>query len=237
MSDNGRDNERRPGACSPHTPDQAGPDWRPRHHDRTPHLRQRSRMTVSRRLRFEILRRDGHTCRYCGGSAPDVALTVDHVKPAALGGSDDPTNLVTACTQCNSGKASVAPDSPLVVDVADDALRWAKAISLASEAMLAEHQHNQMILEFFDDVWSEWRYGPADGRIEIPRPNDWRESVLRFVSLGLNLDIVCDMVRVAMGKDKVKATETWTYFCGCCWRQIDKLQEMAKGLVGTEGAA
>ncbi|MEJ7724319.1 MAG: hypothetical protein WKF64_08445 [Ilumatobacteraceae bacterium] len=34
---------------------------------------------ISRRLRFEILRRDGHTCRYCGARAPDVPLTVDHV--------------------------------------------------------------------------------------------------------------------------------------------------------------
>jgi 5-methylcytosine-specific restriction endonuclease McrA len=32
---------------------------------------------IPRRLRFEILRRDGHTCRYCGAQAPDVPLTVD----------------------------------------------------------------------------------------------------------------------------------------------------------------
>jgi 5-methylcytosine-specific restriction endonuclease McrA len=29
---------------------------------------------VSRRLRLEVLRRDGHTCRYCGAQAPDVKL-------------------------------------------------------------------------------------------------------------------------------------------------------------------
>lgn len=58
-------------------------------------------MTVSKRIRFEVLRRDNYTCRYCGGSAPDVKLTVDHVMPVALG---DPTNLVTACKDCNAGK-------------------------------------------------------------------------------------------------------------------------------------
>lgn len=35
-------------------------------------------MPVSKRLRYEVLRRDSHTCRYCGGAAPDVKLTVDH---------------------------------------------------------------------------------------------------------------------------------------------------------------
>lgn len=188
-------------------------------------------MPVSRRLRFEILRRDGHTCRYCGGAAPDVALTVDHVKPTALGGGDDPSNLVTACSQCNSGKASVAPGSPLVADVAEDALRWAKAIDLASAAMMAERTMNESIIEIFDDNWTDWKWGPKDDRRYIPRPGDWRESVLRFVSLGLDIDIVCDMVRVAMSKDKVRPEETWQYFCGCCWRQIDKLQEMAKGFI------
>lgn len=188
-------------------------------------------MTVSRRLRFEILRRDGHTCRYCGGAAPDVALTVDHVKPTALGGKDEPENLVTACSQCNSGKASVAPSSPLVADVAEDALRWAKAIDLASAAMMAERTFNESVLETFDYRWADWSYGPKDDRRLIPRPNDWRESVLRFVSLGLDVDIICDMVRVAMSKDKVSADDTWAYFCGCCWRQIDKLQEMAKGFL------
>lgn len=64
-------------------------------------------MTVSKRLRFEILRRDNHACRYCGGVAPDATITVDHVVPVALGGSDDPSNLVAACKDCNAGKSSV----------------------------------------------------------------------------------------------------------------------------------
>lgn len=36
-------------------------------------------MAVSKRLRYEILRRDNHTCRYCGGAAPDVVLTEDAI--------------------------------------------------------------------------------------------------------------------------------------------------------------
>lgn len=91
-------------------------------------------MSVSKRLRFEVLRRDNHTCRYCGVAAPDVKLTVDHVIPVALGGLDDPSNLVAACGPCNSGKTSSSPDAPIVADVEQDALRWSKAMDRAAEA-------------------------------------------------------------------------------------------------------
>lgn len=65
-------------------------------------------MAVSKRLRYEVLLRDGFTCRYCGAKAPDVLLEVDHVIPRTLGGTDDLTNLVTACEPCNQGKAALA---------------------------------------------------------------------------------------------------------------------------------
>ena len=60
---------------------------------------------ISKTLRFEILARDGFRCRYCGRSAPDVELHVDHLRPSALGGGDDGENLVTACGDCNLGKS------------------------------------------------------------------------------------------------------------------------------------
>jgi 5-methylcytosine-specific restriction endonuclease McrA len=40
-------------------------------------------------------------CVYC---ASKEALALDHVVPAALGGSDSPENLVYACRSCNSSK-------------------------------------------------------------------------------------------------------------------------------------
>ena len=65
-------------------------------------------MPLTKRIRFEILKRDNHTCRYCGASAPEATLTVDHVLPLALGGTDQPNNLVAACKDCNEiGRAHV----------------------------------------------------------------------------------------------------------------------------------
>lgn len=59
---------------------------------------------ISKRTRFAVLDRDEYKCVYCGDSAPDVKLVVDHVIPVAKGGSSDLSNLVTACEPCNQGK-------------------------------------------------------------------------------------------------------------------------------------
>jgi len=56
--------------------------------------------------RHKIYKRDGYACRYCGATEP---LSLDHVKPRAQGGSDDPENLVTACRSCNSRKNARTP--------------------------------------------------------------------------------------------------------------------------------
>lgn len=56
--------------------------------------------------RFRVLERDGFRCRYCGKSADDGAvLEADHLYPKSKGGSHSVDNLVTACWDCNRGKA------------------------------------------------------------------------------------------------------------------------------------
>lgn len=50
-------------------------------------------------------------CVYCGTPYAD---TVDHVLAQAKGGTDDPANLVSACSQCNSAKGSMPVGSFLL---------------------------------------------------------------------------------------------------------------------------
>lgn len=66
----------------------------------------KTRRSLPKRVRFKVLRRDGFTCNYCGRSAPDVRLHVDHKVSVADGGSDELSNLVTACASCNLGKGA-----------------------------------------------------------------------------------------------------------------------------------
>lgn len=183
-------------------------------------------MAVSRRLRFEILRRDGHTCRYCGAQAPDVVLTVDHVVAVALGGGDDPTNLVTACQPCNAGKSSIAADSPLVADVDAAAMLWAKAIDRVNEARRMEFDGLQILLAQFDAIWVGWHY--ADGS-PIERDEDWRTSVDRFLNHGLEMRELEYLVREAMTFQG--ARDPWRVFCSKAWRVIGDRQEDARRLI------
>ena len=62
------------------------------------------RKSLSKKIRFEVFKRDRFACQYCGRSAPDVVLEVDHIKPVAEGGSNDFMNLITSCYDCNRGK-------------------------------------------------------------------------------------------------------------------------------------
>jgi HNH endonuclease/Protein of unknown function (DUF1376) len=52
-------------------------------------------------VRSIVLERDGHTCTYCGASSQ---LEGDHIVPLKCGGSNDLTNLATACRPCNVSK-------------------------------------------------------------------------------------------------------------------------------------
>lgn len=64
------------------------------------------RKSVPKKMRFEVFKRDSFTCQYCGRSAPDVVLEVDHIKPVSKGGKNEMLNLVTSCHDCNSGKSN-----------------------------------------------------------------------------------------------------------------------------------
>jgi 5-methylcytosine-specific restriction endonuclease McrA len=60
---------------------------------------------VTRVTRDGVLRRDRHTCVYCGRCAD----TVDHVLPRCRGGGDTWFNLVAACQPCNGWKGNRTP--------------------------------------------------------------------------------------------------------------------------------
>ncbi len=81
------------------------------------------RASISLSLRYSVFERDAYTCRYCGRSAPEVILHVDHVitqvewreqftdllspqivNGVNLQGVNDPLNLRTSCADCNLGK-------------------------------------------------------------------------------------------------------------------------------------
>ena len=60
---------------------------------------------VEKRLALYI--RDSFACAYCGRDLRNAApadVTLDHLLPRSTGGTNDATNLVTACRSCNSSR-------------------------------------------------------------------------------------------------------------------------------------
>lgn len=185
-------------------------------------------MSIAKRLRFEILRRDGYRCRYCGA---DDNLVVDHVLPEALGGLTEAANLVTACQPCNVGKSSTAPDGVIVEDVVHDAQRWARAVAMAAEMRACDHRLVLDGLRLIDDAWGRWRTGSGKNEQPIPRPSDWQRSIQQFMELGLPIEAMERFIIAAMSAQQIHSTDTWVYFCGCCWKEIRGLQDLAKRLL------
>lgn len=191
-------------------------------------------MAISKRLRYEILRRDNHACRYCGGAAPDVELTVDHVVPKALGGGDEPGNLVTACRPCNSGKAASSPDAPIVDDVAADALRWARAMERATELQQEQWHEEDVLVYQFEQEWNTWQ-SPA-GTPFLPLSHEHHKTLRTLHRAGLGyLDLRYATIE-AMSARHIPAGRVWRYFAGICWRLVEQRREIAASLLQAEEA-
>lgn len=194
-------------------------------------------MAISKALRFEVLRRDNHACRYCGAAAPDVKLTVDHVVPVALGGTDVPQNLVTACQPCNSGKGAASPDAAVLANVAEDALRWRRAMEIANRMAVEEAETRDAYRDAFIEAWNDWtyvvpNYRSGTGKTETRHfelPGTWLVSVESLRAAGLSLADMQYAVDVALGGKFVK--DEFSYFCGVAWKKVSERQEAARALI------
>lgn len=75
------------------------------------HVPRRFRRHVTNTFLFA---RDQYKCQYCGRHVtefkPREALTRDHLVPLSRGGTNDWTNVITACSPCNTRKGNRLPE-------------------------------------------------------------------------------------------------------------------------------
>lgn len=167
-------------------------------------------MAVTKRTRFEVLRRDNYTCRYCRST--EAELTIDHVTPVALGGSDKPDNLVAACRDCNTGKSSAHPEAALVAEVSDEAIRHAERIKQAY-AVLRQALKGQT--EYIDQFADEF-----PGR---KVPNGWKGSLIRWFEMGVPIELIIDAGhRAALRTRDGRKEDAWfRYMAGIIWSKCE----------------
>ena len=172
------------------------------------------RVGIRKLVRFEVLKRDGFKCTYCGEGPPDVVLVVDHVIPVAKGGGNEEGNLTTACKPCNQGKAARQLSSvpqPLADKAAQAALRESEVVKRA-ETLRAIKERIE------DDTWDVAEiFMEGVGLKDIS--SSYFGSIERFVK-KLPTTVVIDAMQGAVRRFPNRTGTAFRYFCGTCWRII-----------------
>lgn len=171
-------------------------------------------MAISKKTRFEIFKRDGFKCQYCGCNPPSVTLEVDHIIPVSKGGQDDIDNLVTSCFDCNRGKSNkeltTMPQS--TVEKTEQMIEK-EAQYLAYKKVLASiKRRQQKEINLIDEIYSNY----YDGWCLSDRFKNG--SLTTFLKL-LGFSVVEDAMHRACTKG-LSDSKSIKYFCGICWNKI-----------------
>lgn len=186
-------------------------------------------MTVSSRTRFEVFKRDRFTCQYCGKNPPDVLLECDHIIPRAAGGTDEITNLTTACKECNAGKSDrlleegTAPAvSRSVVDDLRERLEQAAAYTelVGQQTNLIEKQRN-LIFQYWAKSFRAKTVEQADGAYwhfdDGSFPN---ERSVRIFIRRMPVNEILAAVDIAASRHDHPTDWACRLFYKLCWRRI-----------------
>ena len=172
-------------------------------------------MSVSKKIRFEVFKRDGFRCGYCGKTPPAIILEVDHIQPKSKSGKDDINNLITACFDCNRGKKNIELDKvPYQMQENLEALK-------EKEGQLREYRNyikkiekrtNDEIREInniYNNQYKEWAFSD----------NFVNSSLRRFLQL-LPVHSVKEALYIAISRYPNNQDRVIPYFCGICWNKI-----------------
>lgn len=170
-----------------------------------------ARKPLSKKVRFEVFKRDGFVCQYCGACPPKAVLHVDHIVPVAKGGGNEDTNLVTACDHCNLGKAASSLKTiPASLSSRAAAVQEREAqLRGYSEVMAAQRERIE------DQGWDVANIFIDCFRIDGIR-KDWLQSIKMFVEkIGMH-DCIRAM-EIATSRKPYSKDACFRYFCGVCW--------------------
>jgi hypothetical protein len=183
-------------------------------------------MAITKKIRFEVFKRDGFTCQYCGKHPPETTLEIDHIKPKSKNGSDDINNLITSCFDCNRGKSNIE------LKIIPNSLNENKEILIEREKQYIEYHkllakiNKRVNLEIEDICQVYYSYFPGSTPTELFK----KETIKKFID-KLNHFVVKDAMEISCSKlqnsKKQYINNRWVesgelalkYFCGICWNK------------------
>ncbi len=173
-------------------------------------------MSLKKKTRFEVFKRDGFACIYCGKRAPEVVLEVDHIEPKSNGGSDNFANLITACFDCNRGKGSV----PINALHLTSACKIDSRINIIDEIFSQAHPGVKL-----GNAFKEYTLRIFLGKLPFNLvQNAMFKAACKFETFNM-LDAICHPEEYTKGfseKVALRSEDTVKYFCGICWTAIEQ---------------
>lgn len=171
-------------------------------------------MSISKRIRFEVFKRDGFKCAYCGDEPPKALLEVDHIQPKSKKGEDDINNLITACFDCNRGKSNITlsevpqklVDNMEVIEEREMQLKEYNKLLRKIKTRL-QRQINK-VEKIFIETFSSREF---TGHFKRGSLKNFLKK-LPISEVQEAMEIACE--RVTTPDRAIK------YFCGICWNKI-----------------
>lgn len=172
------------------------------------------RKAISKKTRFEVFKRDGFVCQYCGAHPPAVILHVDHINPVALGGVNDMDNFITACEPCNLGKAarsladipqSLKDKAAQIAEREDQIAGYQKVMNF--KRLRIDNEANDIC-----EVYERFNEG-------FTLSESAMVSVRKFVD-QIDVHDVVDAMEQAFTRANIRPGNEFKYFCGICWNII-----------------
>ena len=179
------------------------------------------RKPIPKKLRFEVFKRDKFTCQYCGKSAPDVVLEIDHIVPVSKGGDNDIMNLVTSCSDCNRGKSNI--------ELSDDAVIKARKKQLDEIAERREqlemmYEWQQVLIA--DTAAKVQKVCDLIGSMTCFTPSERGEKVIKNLINKFGYDVVLDATRIAFEQYRSLTSDECEYafnkIGGICFNKTHK---------------
>lgn len=165
-----------------------------------------TRKPLTKKIRFEVFKRDRFTCQYCGRIAPDVILEVDHISPVAEGGDDDLLNLITSCRDCNRGKGKTPLNRSDVLKKQQDQIQQLaerkEQIEMLAEWRKELSQIEETEVDIIEATIQQWS---SDDLVLYEKGrNDVRKLLKRF-----SLDEVIEGVEISFSKYYYGTIDSW----------------------------
>lgn len=176
-----------------------------------------ARKSTGKKLRFEVLKRDGFTCQYCGAHPPAVLLVLDHITPVAAGGDTTADNLVTACETCNQGKGA-----RLLTNIPESLSSKAERVAEAEEQLRGYQEIMRAKADRLDDETWEVAEVLWPGSSESGAKRVDLLSIKRFIE-KIGVCEVLEAAEITKAYGPYNAGRFFRYFCSICWKQVRKV--------------